>query len=342
MADPDEQEKSCDLGDLINRLYQGSPDKFSDVTLVLRDGSEIRSHKLILALVSPKFAAQFYGLWANKNQDKFEVTEVEAETFRSMMSFIYSSGEMESCDESNSDQYWNLLSAAHFYLVEGLIEFCEEELEAFCENIKTPEGYIEFLDNAASFTVVSSLITTGLDWFKLKLPQWMMEGYEFKIETLTESAQAYIRDNEVIMETSMTLLARTMRLQIETFLVKNGTNEQTIERCREEGIANWLYWMEIPDAYDQIRYHFRRQSWQELCKNIFKDALSILNEAFSFTLPARDMSPELSNDVYNFLEGLEVQRLIERSMVLRWYSCPLACPLVRGGLPELENRHCQN
>ena len=178
----------------------------------------------------------------------------------------------------------------------------------------------------------------GLDWFKIKLPQFLMEGYEFKIETLTESAQDYIRDNEVVMETSMTLLARTMRLQIETFLVKNGTKEQTIERSREEGIANWLYWMETPDAYDQIQYHFRIQSWQVLCENIFKDALSLLNEAFYFNLTASDMTPELSNDVYNFLEGLEVQRLIERSMVLRWYSCPLA----RGGVPQLDNRHCQH
>ena len=159
MANLDLRGKSYKLGDLIYKQYQGPTEgrDFTDVTLVLRDGSEIRAHKFILALVSPKFAAKFSEPWADKNQDKFEVTEVEAETFRSMISFIYSSGEMESCDESNSDQYWNLLSAAHFYLVEGLIEFCEEELEAFCENIKTPEGYIEFLDNAASFTVVSSL-----------------------------------------------------------------------------------------------------------------------------------------------------------------------------------------
>ena len=118
-----------------------------------------------------------------------------------------------------------------------------------------------------------------------------------------------------------------MKLQIETFLVKNRTKEQTIERSREEGIANWLYWMETPDTHDQIQDHFSRQSWQELCENIFKDALSFLNEAFYFTLPPIDMTPELSNNVYNFLEGLEVQQLIERSMVQRWYSCPLACPL---------------
>ena len=118
------------------------------------------------------FEAKFYGPLANKNQDTFQVTEVEAETFRSMLSFIYSSGDMEPCDESNSDYYWNLLLAAHFYLVEGLIEFCEEELAAFCENIKTPEGYVEFLDIAAIFTIFSSLMKIGLDWFKIKLPQF--------------------------------------------------------------------------------------------------------------------------------------------------------------------------
>ena len=138
MANPDWRARSCNLKNLINDLYQG--EKFCDVTLVLNDGSEIRAHKLILASVSPMFEAKFYGPLANKNQDTFKVTEVEAETFRSMISFIYSSGDMEPCDESNSDYYWNLLSAAHFYLVEGLIEFCEEELAAFCENIKTPEG----------------------------------------------------------------------------------------------------------------------------------------------------------------------------------------------------------
>ena len=104
-----------------------------------------------------------------------------------MISLIYSSGEMKTCDESYSDQYWKLLEAAHFYLFEGLIDFCKEELEDFCKNIETPEGYIKFLDTAASLTIFSSLMKIGLDQFKVKLPQFLIEGYEFKFETLTKS-----------------------------------------------------------------------------------------------------------------------------------------------------------
>ena len=37
------------------------PENFSDVTFKLPDGSNVSSHRLILAIASPFFEAQFYG-----------------------------------------------------------------------------------------------------------------------------------------------------------------------------------------------------------------------------------------------------------------------------------------
>ena len=342
MANRDWRARSCNLKDLIKNLPPEVRDNFSDVTLVLDDGSEIRAHKLVLAAVSPKFEAQFSEPWANRNQDTFKVTEVEAETFRSMISFIYSSGDMEPCDESNSDHYWNLLEAANFFLVEGLIDFCEDALGKFCENIKTPEGHEEFINNAASLSIFSSLMEIGLDEFTTKLPQYVIEGYMFKIETLTQSAQEYIQNNEVLMETilPLTLFAKTTRLQIENFLEKNGTKEQTIERFREECLANFLHHMEH-DSSAQLQYHFKRQSWEEMYENLFKDAFIFLNQVFGFNLLG-NMSYAITNDVRNFLEVPgAIQQLIIWSISWRWYSCPLAWTL-GGMVPQIDNRHCQH
>ena len=82
------RERSVNLSDLIKKLYHGPPevrDGFTDVTFVLDDNSELKAHKLILALASPLFEARFYGPLADKNQDTYEVTEVEAGTFRTIL-----------------------------------------------------------------------------------------------------------------------------------------------------------------------------------------------------------------------------------------------------------------
>ena len=66
----DWRERSVNLADLIKKLHHGPPegrDAFTDVTFILDDNSEVKTHKLILALASPMFEAQFFGPLAAKS-----------------------------------------------------------------------------------------------------------------------------------------------------------------------------------------------------------------------------------------------------------------------------------
>ena len=179
----DWRERGVDLADLIKKLHHGPPevrDAFTDVTFILDDNSEIRAHKLILALASPMFEAKFYGPLADKNQDTFEVTEVEAGTFRNMLNFVYSSGDIENYDMDISDKsemYWSLLEAANFFLLEGLIDHCHNELKKVIHCINNPESQIEFLNKASSLSIFNHLMEIGMEDFITKLPQFILEGF---------------------------------------------------------------------------------------------------------------------------------------------------------------------
>ena len=335
----DWRERRVNLADLIKKLYHGPPEireSFTDVTFVLDDNSEIKAHKMILALASPMFEAKFYGPLADRNQDTFKVTEVEAGTFRNMLTFVYSSGYIEDCDASigdNSEMYWSLLEAAHFFLLEGLIDHCHSELKKIMHTIKSPEGQIQFLNNASSLSIFNDLMEIGMEDFITKLPQFIMEGFNQRqypvsfnkfissIEKFSMPAiEVLIKTYDGVTETTKHIeKAQSTRILIENYLEKNGSKELKIEEEKEKLVVHWFsvltedYGAFFNDHNSKIiQSHFRKQPWKELYENLFKDALPFLKQKFGNTS---------ANKVFKTEEG--VLHLILWSVVGRWLSCPL-------------------
>ena len=175
----DWRERSVDLSDLIKKLHHGPPevrDAFTDVTFILDDNSEIRAHKLILALASPMFQAKFYGPLADRNQNTFKITEEEAGTFRDMLALTYSSGYIDEHD-LDIERYCSLLEAANFFLLEGLIDHCHIMLKIIIQTIQSPEDQIQFLNKASSLSIFNPLLEIGMDDFITKLPKFIVEGF---------------------------------------------------------------------------------------------------------------------------------------------------------------------
>ena len=341
----DWRERSVDLSDLIKKLHHGPPevrDAFTDITFILDDNSEIRAHKLILALASPMFEAQFYGPLADKNQDTFEVTEVEAGTFRKMVTFVYSSGYIEGCESDNNEMYWSLLEAANFFLLEGLIDHCNNELKKFILTINSPEGQIHFINKASSLSIFNHLMGIGMDEFVTKLPQNIMEGFNKRphrvsfdefistIENLSKPAKECLLKtyNGKTEATKQIEFAQNTRIRIENYFMKNGTKEQRrkTEAIREDFVATWfLNGINLNRENIQvIQSHFRKQHWKEIYENFLKDAL-----------------PFLETNSGKWDEECEIVYLIFDSLVRRAITCPV---LLNDWSPDYstENLHCQH
>merc|ERR550539_1550887 len=73
--------------------------------------------------------AQFYGLLAADYTESVEIKDVDSAAFRRLLDFIYNSGALDW--DMDPLEFWNLLHAAHMYLVPGLIQHCNEQLAKF-------------------------------------------------------------------------------------------------------------------------------------------------------------------------------------------------------------------
>jgi hypothetical protein len=94
---------------LIAKLYRRPQDtSYTDVTFRLPDGSSVVAHRLILALASPFFEAQFYGLLASDIPGPIEIKDVESNAFRRVLEFIYNSGEVD-WEATDGLDYWSLM-----------------------------------------------------------------------------------------------------------------------------------------------------------------------------------------------------------------------------------------
>ena len=124
------QGTSC-MRSLIAKFHNRPSDaKYTDITFRLPDGSLVSGHKLLLAISSPFFEAQFFGLLASDCQDNIiDIQDVDSNSFRRLLDFIYNSEALSWKMESL--EYWNLLHAAHMYLVPGLITHCSNKITDF-------------------------------------------------------------------------------------------------------------------------------------------------------------------------------------------------------------------
>ena len=103
------------MTDLVAKLHRRpSSDSYTDITFKLPDGGTVAAHRLILAIASPFFEAQFYGLLASDHNGTIEIKDVDSNAFRRLLDFIYNSGPLDW--DMDSIEYWNLLHAAHMPL----------------------------------------------------------------------------------------------------------------------------------------------------------------------------------------------------------------------------------
>ena len=86
------EETSC-MRRLIAKFHNRPMEfAYTDITFKLPDGSLVSGHKLILAIASPFFEAQFYGLLASDCQNNtIDIQDVDSQSFRRLLDFIYNS-----------------------------------------------------------------------------------------------------------------------------------------------------------------------------------------------------------------------------------------------------------
>ena len=160
------RDEDCDLSLLIPRFRDSSAAaSLSDITFNLADGSTVRAHKFILAAASPYFEAKFCGPLAgdsNKviinNNEVVEVKDVESGVFRTVIDFIYNSG--QEYDDGTVD-YWALLEAAHMYLLPQLVEYCNEELAEMMKSLDD-EGLNAHLIRACKLSIAAGVFKAAI------------------------------------------------------------------------------------------------------------------------------------------------------------------------------------
>ena len=148
---------TSNLSDLVSNLHREPAsirDSFTDVTIILPDNTEIKAHKFVLAVASPRFEAMFFGVFAD-NGDTFTVKDIESQTFKNLIDYIYNSGNETNLETSD---YWSLLEAAHLYVHKGLIQHCNTKLSRHIRNFEVSEELVNFINRSVEFSIYDNLV----------------------------------------------------------------------------------------------------------------------------------------------------------------------------------------
>jgi len=133
---------------------------YTDTTFKLPDGSVVSGHKLLLAIASPFFEAQFFGLLAGEGQDTVDIQDVDSNSFRRLLDFVYNSEALDWSMESL--EYWNLLHAANMYLVPGLIQHCTNKITDFMRTLTDLDELVVHVNKASQFGYSEEIYKTGV------------------------------------------------------------------------------------------------------------------------------------------------------------------------------------
>ena len=150
------------ISKLLSSLYKEPPlvrDSFTDVTIILPDKTQVRAHKFVLVLASPRFEALFCGPWADQvKSDTLTVNDLNSEMLRNFLAFIYNSGNMENLDIGD---YWSLLEAGHLYILKGLIKHCTRKLHKHIKKLEVSEELVDFINHALNLSIYDDLVVVA-------------------------------------------------------------------------------------------------------------------------------------------------------------------------------------
>ncbi|XP_004966739.1 BTB/POZ and MATH domain-containing protein 2-like [Setaria italica] len=125
-----------DLLDNLGKLIEGK--KGADATFKVRD-ELFPAHKIVLAMRSPVFEAEFYGPVAKDMKQYFTIEDMQPDVFRAVLCFIYTDSmpSLEEFDASDiKEMVRHLLVAADRYAMERLKLICEDIL---CKSVSVED-----------------------------------------------------------------------------------------------------------------------------------------------------------------------------------------------------------
>ena len=142
-------------------------DEFADFTIRLKDGREIKCHKIILARVSPVFLRILRHDNVETRTNTMTLDAFEPETVEAFLDFIYLPQGSRSLEETRLTL--DLLKMSHMYDVKYLLDKCTENL------IKTIED-----DNAVQLWSVAELLS--IDELKEAVLEYLAQKGEEMLE----------------------------------------------------------------------------------------------------------------------------------------------------------------
>lgn len=117
-----------DLSDNLRELLEAEYE--ADVTFKV-EGEVFPAHKIVLAMRSPVFKAELYGLMRNKRRQNITVEDMQPAIFKALLHFIYTDSLPSTDDldgDENREMVKHLLVAADRYAMERMKLMCESIL----------------------------------------------------------------------------------------------------------------------------------------------------------------------------------------------------------------------
>ncbi|CAM0909180.1 unnamed protein product [Alopecurus aequalis] len=125
----DVQVPPSDLSDNLSKLLEAT--EGSDVSFKVKEEG-FPAHKIILAMRSPVFRAEFYGPMREQSLRSVTIQDMQPAVFRGLLHFIYTDSLPPMDDDLSGDEYEemirHLLVAADRYAMERMKLMCEKKL----------------------------------------------------------------------------------------------------------------------------------------------------------------------------------------------------------------------
>lgn len=170
----DWRSESQRLSNLFMKFYRSKDfEQSADVQFVLPNGSKVKAHKVVLAVASEVFNAQFFGV-LSENLIEFKVSDsIKSETFIIMIETIYNSGLIK---DLSIPQIMDLLYASNFYLLHGNIKRCHYIIMDHLSEIENLEELSTWALSLSQLSIHEKIYSYCRDIILAYLPRVLEEG----------------------------------------------------------------------------------------------------------------------------------------------------------------------